>query len=205
MSRYLHTMLRVGDLDRSVGFYSKAFGMKELRRRDVPDGKYTLSFVGYGDEDSNTAIELTYNYGVEKYEMGGAFGHLAIGVPDVAAACDIAAKAGGTDHPSGGAGEVRHHDHRVRQGSGRLHDRTGAAAVVFGRGGRKTWKPASRPDDHPRHRPPPHRLRHSSTASLARPRFNETEPLTYAASLGARLAEGCNCEGCGSCVLTRCG
>ncbi len=58
--------------------------MKELRRRDVPDGKYTLAFVGYGDEDSNTAIELTYNYGVEKYEMGGAFGHLAIGVPDVA-------------------------------------------------------------------------------------------------------------------------
>ena len=61
-----------------------------------PDGKYTLSFVGYGDEDSNTAIELTYNYGVEKYEMGGAFGHLAIGVPDVAGACDTAAKAGGT-------------------------------------------------------------------------------------------------------------
>ena len=58
MSRYLHTMLRVGDLDRSVGFYSKAFGMKELRRRDVPDGKYTLSFVGFGDEDNNTVIEL---------------------------------------------------------------------------------------------------------------------------------------------------
>jgi len=96
MSRYLHTMLRVGDLDRSIAFYSKAFGMKELRRRDVPDGKYTLAFVGYGDEDSNTAIELTYNYGVEKYEMGGAFGHLAIGVPDVAKACEVAANAGGT-------------------------------------------------------------------------------------------------------------
>ncbi len=96
MSSFLHTMLRVGDLQRSVDFYTKAFGMKELRRRDVPDGKYTLAFVGFGDEDSNTAIELTYNYGVEKYEMGGAFGHLAIGVPDVAAACDVAAKAGGT-------------------------------------------------------------------------------------------------------------
>jgi lactoylglutathione lyase len=96
MSRFLHTMLRVGDLQRSIDFYTKAFGMKELRRRDVPDGKYTLAFVGYGDEDSNTAIELTYNYGVEKYEMGGAFGHLAVGVPDVAKACDIAAKAGGT-------------------------------------------------------------------------------------------------------------
>ena len=95
MSRYLHTMLRVGDLDRSIAFYSKAFGMKELRRRDVPDGKYTLAFVGFGDEDDNTVIELTYNYGVEKYEQGGAFGHLAMGVPDVASACDVAAKAGG--------------------------------------------------------------------------------------------------------------
>ena len=96
MARYLHTMLRVGDLDRSVGFYSKAFGMNEIRRRDVPDGKYTLSFVGFGDEESNTVIELTYNYGIEKYDQGGAFGHLAIGVPDVAKACEIAAEAGGT-------------------------------------------------------------------------------------------------------------
>ena len=96
MSRYLHTMLRVGDLDRSVAFYSKAFGMKELRRRDVPDGKYTLSFIGFGDEENNTVIELTYNYGVGKYELGDQFGHLAIGVPDVAAACEIASKAGGT-------------------------------------------------------------------------------------------------------------
>jgi lactoylglutathione lyase len=89
-------MLRVGNLDRSVDFYSKAFGMKEIRRNDVPDGKYTLSFVGYGAEESNTVIELTYNYGVEKYDLGNQFGHLAIGVPDVAAACEIAAKAGGT-------------------------------------------------------------------------------------------------------------
>jgi len=96
MSRYLHTMLRVGDLDRSVAFYSKAFGMKELRRRDVPDGKYTLSFIGFGDEENNTVIELTYNYGVGKYELGNQFGHLAIGVPDVAAACNVAAQAGGT-------------------------------------------------------------------------------------------------------------
>jgi lactoylglutathione lyase len=78
-------MLRVGDLQRSIEFYTKGFGMKELRRRDVPDGKYTLAFVGYGDETSNTVLELTYNYGTEKYEQGTAFGHLAIGVPDVAA------------------------------------------------------------------------------------------------------------------------
>lgn len=86
--RYLHTMLRVGDLDRSVKFYTELFGMTELRRRDVPDGKYTLSFLGYGDEASHTVLELTYNYGVEKYELGTAFGHLAIGMPDVYAACE---------------------------------------------------------------------------------------------------------------------
>ena len=95
MSRFLHTMLRVTDLDRSVNFYTKLLGMKELRRRDVPDGKYTLAFVGYGDEDSNSVIELTYNYGVDKYEMGTAFGHLAIGVPDVAGMCEKVRQGGG--------------------------------------------------------------------------------------------------------------
>jgi lactoylglutathione lyase len=96
MGQFLHTMLRVGDLQRSIDFYTKGFGMKELRRRDVPDGKYTLAFVGYGDESSNTAIELTYNYGVEKYEPGTAFGHLAIGVPDVAGTCETLRAAGAT-------------------------------------------------------------------------------------------------------------
>jgi lactoylglutathione lyase len=106
MSSFLHTMLRVGDLQRSVDFYSKAFGMKEIRRRDVPAGKYTLAFVGFGDEEDHTLIELTYNYGVEKYDLGGAFGHLAVGVPDVAAACEQAAAAGGTiTRP---AGPVQH-------------------------------------------------------------------------------------------------
>lgn len=83
MSRFLHTMLRVGDLQRSIDFYTKGFGMTELRRRDVPDGKYTLAFVGYGDEDTSSVIELTYNYGTDKYDQGTAFGHLAVGVPDV--------------------------------------------------------------------------------------------------------------------------
>jgi lactoylglutathione lyase len=86
--RFLHTMLRVRDLDASIRFYTDLLGMKELRRRDVPDGKYTLAFVGYGDEATHAVVELTYNYGVDKYEMGDAFGHLAIGVPDVYAACD---------------------------------------------------------------------------------------------------------------------
>jgi lactoylglutathione lyase len=93
--RFLHTMLRTADLDKSVDFYTRCLGMKELRRRDVPDGKYTLAFVGYGDEDSSAVIELTYNYGVDTYEIGSAFGHLAVGVPDVAATCESVRRAGG--------------------------------------------------------------------------------------------------------------
>jgi lactoylglutathione lyase len=89
---YLHTMLRVGDLDRSVKFYTDMFGMKELRRNDVPDGKYTLAFLGYGD--GGTELELTYNYGVDKYEIGTAFGHLAIGLPDIYGACEKMRAAG---------------------------------------------------------------------------------------------------------------
>jgi len=94
--RFLHTMIRVGNLERSIEFYTKLLGMKELRRRDVPDGKYTLAFLGYGEgnKDGQGEIELTYNYGVEKYDQGTAFGHLAVGVPDVAAACE-AVRAGG--------------------------------------------------------------------------------------------------------------
>ncbi|MBS7812525.1 lactoylglutathione lyase [Roseococcus pinisoli] len=92
--RYLHTMLRVGDLDRSIGFYTSHLGMKELRRNDVPDGKYTLVFLGYGDESSETVLELTYNYGVDKYDTGTAFGHLAIGLPDLYASCEKMRAAG---------------------------------------------------------------------------------------------------------------
>ena len=86
--RFLHTMIRVGDLDRSVAFYRDMFGMRELRRRDVPAGKYTLAFMGYaGNEAGEAEIELTYNYGTASYDLGGGFGHLAVGVPDVAGAC----------------------------------------------------------------------------------------------------------------------
>ena len=95
--RILHTMIRVGDLDRSVKFYTGLLGMKELRRRDVPEGKYTLVFLGYGqgNAEGQGEIELTYNYGVEKYELGNAFGHLAVGVPDVKAACEKVRAGGG--------------------------------------------------------------------------------------------------------------
>jgi lactoylglutathione lyase len=85
---YLHTMLRVGNLEQSIAFYTKLLGMKELRRADYPDGKFTLVFLGYGGEDSHTVLELTYNYGVEHYEQGTAFGHLALGVPDIHATCE---------------------------------------------------------------------------------------------------------------------
>jgi lactoylglutathione lyase len=93
--RYLHTMLRVGNLDKSIGFYTKVLGMRVLRQRDVPDGKYTLAFVGYGEEAGNTVLELTYNYGTEKYDLGSAFGHLAIEVPDIVKACNEVRAGGG--------------------------------------------------------------------------------------------------------------
>src|SRR5260370_21562669 len=92
--RFMHPMLRVGDLDRSVKFYTELFGMKETRRNDVPDGKYPLAFLGYGDEASNTVLELTYNYGVSSYDIGSGFGHLAIGMPDVYGACESMRAAG---------------------------------------------------------------------------------------------------------------
>ena len=87
--RYLHTMLRVFDLKKSVDFYTRLLGMKVTREREVPDGKYSLVFVGYGDEESETVLELTYNWDQqEPYDVGTAFGHLAVGVPDIYATCD---------------------------------------------------------------------------------------------------------------------
>ena len=85
--RILHTMLRVVDLEKSLAFYTEILGMKLLRRNDYPDGKFTLAFVGYGSETDGAVIELTHNWGVEKYEPGNAFGHIAIEVPDAYAAC----------------------------------------------------------------------------------------------------------------------
>jgi lactoylglutathione lyase len=86
--RILHTMLRVGDLQRAIDFYTGVFGMKLLRKSDNPEHKYTLAFVGFGDESNGAVLELTYNYGVDKYEMGNAFGHVAISVENAAATCD---------------------------------------------------------------------------------------------------------------------
>jgi lactoylglutathione lyase len=86
--RLLHTMLRVKDLDASLAFYTEALGMRLLRKSDYPDGKFNLAFVGYGDEADNTVIELTHNWGKTDYDLGDAFGHVAIGVDDIYAACD---------------------------------------------------------------------------------------------------------------------
>jgi lactoylglutathione lyase len=93
--RLLHTMIRVGDLDRSIAFYTEVLGMKLLRRRDYPDGKFTLAFVGYGDEASNSAIELTYNWGVDQYDLGSGFGHIALEVDDVHRAAEEIRQRGG--------------------------------------------------------------------------------------------------------------
>ncbi len=93
--RLLHTMLRVGDLDRSLQFYCDVLGMTLLRRKDYPGGKFTLAFVGYGDESDHTVIELTHNWGVESYDLGEGYGHIALGVDDIYQTCEAIKAKGG--------------------------------------------------------------------------------------------------------------
>ena len=93
--RMLHTMIRVGELDRSISFYTEVLGMQLLRRKDYPDGEFTLAFVGYGEEESNTVIELTHNWGTDSYDLGNGFGHIALGVDDIYKVCDEIRARGG--------------------------------------------------------------------------------------------------------------
>lgn len=93
--RLLHTMLRVGNLEKSLDFYTRVLGMHLLRKNDYPEGKFTLAFVGYGSETEQAVIELTYNWGVDKYELGTGYGHIALEVEDAYAACDKIRDAGG--------------------------------------------------------------------------------------------------------------
>ncbi len=93
--RLLHTMLRVGDMERSIAFYTEVLGMTLLRRKDYPEGKFTLAFVGYGDEAHNSVLELTHNWGAEKYDLGDGYGHIALEVEDVYKACEDIRSRGG--------------------------------------------------------------------------------------------------------------
>ena len=93
--RMLHTMLRVGDLQRSLDFYTNVLGMRELRRKDYPDGRFTLAFVGYGDERDTTVLELTHNWDTKSYDIGNGFGHIAVAVPDAYKACEMVKAKGG--------------------------------------------------------------------------------------------------------------
>jgi lactoylglutathione lyase len=93
--RILHTMIRVGDLDKSIDFYTEILGMQLLRRTDFPEGRFTLAFVGYGDEASEAVLELTHNWDTPSYELGNGYGHIALAVPDAAAACAAITRRGG--------------------------------------------------------------------------------------------------------------
>lgn len=93
--RLLHTMLRVGDLDKSLNFYTEILGMRLLRRKDYPEGKFTLAFVGYGEESDTAVLELTHNWDTSSYDLGNGFGHIAIEVDDAYAACDAVRAKGG--------------------------------------------------------------------------------------------------------------
>ena len=93
--RILHTMLRVGDLQRSLDFYTNVIGMRVLRQKDYPDGRFTLAFVGYGSEDTDTVLELTHNWDTSRYDLGNGYGHIALEVNDAAKACDDVRRRGG--------------------------------------------------------------------------------------------------------------
>jgi len=128
--RILHTMLRVGDLKHSIDFYTKVLGMKVLRQKDYPDGRFTLAFIGYGDEDKEAALELTHNWDTAKYDLGNGYGHVALEVDDAYKACEEVKKRGGKVTTRGRPDEAWHHSDCLRRGSGRLQDRIHPAQAL---------------------------------------------------------------------------
>ena len=127
--RLLHTMLRVGNLQRSIDFYTQVLGMTLLRTSDNPEYKYTLAFVGYGSNPEHAELELTYNWGVDHYELGTAYGHIALAVPDAAAACDKIQAGGRQRDARSRPGQRRQHRDRLCHRPGRLQDRADRAAA----------------------------------------------------------------------------
>ncbi len=112
--RLLHTMLRVGNLERSIEFYTNVLGMKELRRADNEQYRYTLAFVGYGEEKDTTVLELTYNWDEDSYDLGNAYGHIAIEYDDIYQACEQIRAAGGVVSRETGSGKRRHYRNSLR-------------------------------------------------------------------------------------------
>ena len=152
--RLLHTMLRVGNLQRSIDFYTKVMGMQLLRTTERPEQKYSLAFVGFGRNPEHAEIELTYNHGVDRYELGTAFGHIALEVPDAARGMREDPRRRRQRHPRGRAGQGRHDGDRLRHGPRRLQDRADRDAGL-------TPQPLSWPV---RHSPAPARRRRWQTA-----------------------------------------
>ncbi len=129
--KFLHTMIRVNNLDESIKFYCDVLGMKLLRKSEYPSGKFTLAFVGYGDEGDNTVVELTYNWDTHLYDLGNAFGHLALGVDDIYKTCDELRARGAKIVREPGPMAHGSTPHRIHRGPKRLQDRISGSHPAY--------------------------------------------------------------------------
>ncbi len=120
--RMLHTMLRVGDLEKSIAFYCEVLGMKLLRQKDYPGGKFTNAFVGYGDESEHTVLELTHNWDTDSYDLGSGYGHIALGVDDIYGTCEAIKQQGGKRQPRARSNETWQNSDCLRRRSRRLQN-----------------------------------------------------------------------------------
>ena len=147
MNQFLHTMIRVNNLDESLKFYVDALGMKLLRKRDYPNGEFTLAFVGYGDEKTATVVELTHNWGTSSYEQGTAFGHLAIGVDDIYGTCGKLKEQWRQSRARAGSDEVWWSRNRFYRRSQRLQNRADSTRHALAESGPPTTE-TPRSDQH---------------------------------------------------------